>query len=74
MLPSGIVLPPRATCPGILSRAAGLILVSPDGKHRAITKGSDLYPVIVDRVHVRLWKDGKSKGGRIPAADLTPCC
>ena len=64
----------RLAAKGDLSRnpvqGGGLILVSPDGKHRAITKGSDLYPVIVDRVHVRLWKDGKSKGGRIPAADL----
>lgn len=34
-----------------------LILVSPNGKHRAVTKGSDLYPIIVDRVHVRLWKE-----------------
>ncbi len=48
----------------------GLMLIAPDGTHRLITKGSDLYPVIVDRVHVRVHKDGKTKGSRIPAADL----
>ncbi len=52
-------------------QGGGLIVVTPDGKHRPIVKGSDLYPVVVDRVHVRIWKDGKSKGGRIPAADLS---
>jgi hypothetical protein len=48
----------------------GLIQLLPDGKHTAITKGSELLPVIVDRVKVLVVKEGKIKGSRINAADL----
>lgn len=37
---------------------------------RSITKGTELLPVIVDRVPVRVQKKGKSKGSKIDAAHL----
>jgi hypothetical protein len=37
----------------------GLIQVMPDGKTLLITKGSELAPIIVDRVKVRVMKEGK---------------
>lgn len=40
----------------------GLIQVMADGKPRLITKGSELAPVIVDRVKVRVMKEGKLMG------------
>jgi hypothetical protein len=49
---------------------SGLILLLPDGKHTVISKGVNLMPVIVDRVPVRVVKDGKTKGSRIDAAHL----
>jgi len=52
------------------SIGGGLIRLLPDGKHVPIKKGSELLPVIVDRVPVRVVKDGKSKGGKIDAAHL----
>ncbi len=48
----------------------GLLLLLPDGKHQAISKGADLAPVIVDRVPVRVEKGGKIRGSNIAAAHL----
>jgi len=48
----------------------GLLRLLSGGKHVPISKGSELLPVIVDRVPVRVVKDGKSKGGKIDAAHL----
>src|SRR5208337_3048070 len=48
----------------------GLILLLPGGKSKPVTKGADLAPIIVDRVPVRVVRDGKSKGGMIPSAHL----
>jgi len=52
------------------SVGGGLIRLLASGKHITITKGSELLPVIVDRVPVRVVKQGKSKGGKIDAAHL----
>jgi hypothetical protein len=52
------------------SYGAGLLQLLGDGSHAAITKGAELLPVIVDRVPVRVMKDGKIKGNTIPAAHL----
>jgi len=49
---------------------SGLILLLPNGKPVPIEKGDGLLPVIIDRVPVQIIRDGKPKGGRIPAADL----
>ena len=46
-------------------QGGGLTLIAPESRHRAITKGSELYPVIVDRVHVQVWKGGRKKGGEL---------
>lgn len=48
----------------------GLILMLPNGKNALITRGADLMPVIVDRVEVRVVRDGKPKGSKIDAAHL----
>lgn len=48
----------------------GLLLVLPDCKHRRLTKGAELAPIIVDRVPVRVIKNGKPKGGKIDHAHL----
>ncbi len=48
----------------------GLIRLLPTGKHVSITKGSDLLPVIVDRVPVRVQKEGESRGSKLDAAHL----
>ena len=48
----------------------GLVLLLPDNKPINIVKGPDLAPVIVDRVRVRIIKNGKPKGGQIAAAHL----
>jgi hypothetical protein len=48
----------------------GLLLVLPDGKHRKLTKGAELAPIIVDRVPVRVIKNGKPKGGKIDHTHL----
>lgn len=52
--------------------ASGLLLASsvPNIAPRPITSGADLAPIILDRVRVKLAKDGKSKGSRIPATHL----
>jgi len=50
--------------------ASGLLLLLDDGKHALITKGAELAPVIVDRVRVEVWKNGKKMGSRIAAAHL----
>ena len=51
--------------------ASGLLLLLEDGKHVVIAKGADVAPVIVDRVPVMVYKNGKPKGSRINAAHLT---
>ena len=43
---------------------SGLLLVLPDGKHVPIRTGADLAPVVVDRVAVTVYLDGKPKGSR----------
>jgi hypothetical protein len=48
----------------------GLILLLADGVQVAVTKGADLLPVIVDRLRVRVLKNGKIKGSTIAAAHL----
>jgi hypothetical protein len=50
--------------------ASGLLLLLEDGKHAVIAKGTDLAPVIVDRVLVTVVKSGKPKGSRIAVAHL----
>lgn len=50
--------------------AGGLLLVLNDGDHRRITTAKALAAIIVDRVPVQVFKDGKLKGGRISAAHL----
>lgn len=54
-------------CPGY---GQGLLLVLPDGKPVPIRAGADLAPVIVDRVVVTVYLDGKPKGSKIPAPHL----
>ncbi len=49
---------------------SGLIQLLSSGKHRIITRGSDLYPVLVDRLKVSVMKEGKIKGSRINGSDL----
>lgn len=49
---------------------SGLVLVSPEGKPRLISKGADLAPVIADRVPVLVWKKGEIKSNKISAAHL----
>jgi hypothetical protein len=64
----------RLAASGDLFRApvygGGLILVRPSGMPTTIERGKELSPVIVDRVPVQVLRNGKLKGGRIPAADL----
>lgn len=48
----------------------GLLLLLPTGKHVAIRTGADLAPVIVDRVAVTIYRDGKPKGNQVSAAHL----
>ena len=50
--------------------ANGLLLLLDDGKHAVISKGAELAPVIVDRVRVEVWKNGKRKGSKLAAAHL----
>lgn len=49
---------------------SGLLLVNQDSRHEEIKKGAELYPVIVDRVAVRVVAGGKPRGGRLPAVHL----
>ena len=62
----------RLSLSGDLFRSSkmGLIQLLPKGKHDTITKGSDLSPVIVDRVNVRVMRGGKINGSRINGVDL----
>ncbi len=48
----------------------GLLMVLHGGRHVSIAKGPDLLPIIVDRLRVRVMKDGKNKGSTIPAVHL----
>lgn len=48
----------------------GLIQLRQNNRHVLITKGADLFPVIVDRLKVLVMRDGKIKSSRINAADL----
>ena len=48
----------------------GLIVVRPGIRHIEIMKGADLFPIVVDRVRVKVIKDGKNKGSKIPSAHL----
>jgi hypothetical protein len=50
--------------------AGGLLLVLNDGDHRRITTVKALAAIIVDRVQMQVYKDGKPKGGRISSAHL----
>ena len=45
---------------------SGLLLVQNDGDHRRINNAKDLAAVIVDRIPLQVYSDGKPKGGRIP--------
>ncbi len=48
----------------------GLVLVLPGGKSKPVLKGADLAPLVVDRVAVRVMREGKNKGGMIPSTHL----
>jgi hypothetical protein len=52
------------------SSEAGLILYTGAANPVPITKGTDLQPVIVDRVNVIVMKEGKIRGNRINASHL----
>jgi hypothetical protein len=49
----------------------GLLQVLPNEKHRVVTSGLELAPVIVDRVPVWVVKEGKKVGRRIGISDLS---
>lgn len=49
---------------------SGLLLVHSGGKQTQIRTGSDLAPVVVDRVAVSVYLDGKPRGSKIPAPHL----
>lgn len=48
----------------------GLVMLLPGEKTVDVKKGTDLAPIIVDRVRVRILKEGKTKGGQISASHL----
>lgn len=48
----------------------GLLLVRPDGSTKSITTAADLAPVIVDRVALTIYLDGKPKGSKLSAAHM----
>lgn len=50
---------------------SGVILLLPGGTPRQITKGTDLAPIIVDRVPVQIIRGGKTRGSMIPAKHLS---
>ena len=54
------------------AHAAGLLLASPNANvpPTPIQKGSQLAPVIADRLRLLVVKDGKPKGGRLPSTEL----
>lgn len=57
----------------LFSRAGyegGLLLVRPDGSSKSITTAADLAPIIVDRVALTIYLDGKPKGSKLAAAHL----
>jgi hypothetical protein len=49
----------------------GLLLVLPSGETRLITKGTQLAPVIVDSLHMKVTKEGKVTGELPPAGHLS---
>lgn len=49
---------------------AGLILVRPDGSTKVVTTAADLAPVIVDRVALTIYLDGRPKGSKLSAAHM----
>ena len=62
-----------AKCSDLFGRPGfreGLLLLTPDRKPFPITKGSDLAPVVVDRVPIVVVRDGKPRGGRFATAHL----
>ena len=64
--------PPSVILYGDRPYAGGLLRASP-ARHvppRPIQEGRALASCIVDRVRVKVIKDGKNKGTRVPAADL----
>jgi hypothetical protein len=50
--------------------AVGLQLVLSDGQFKNITSAADFAPVIVDRVGLSVYLDGKVKGSSLPAGHL----
>jgi hypothetical protein len=50
--------------------ANGLLLVLPGGQQVTIKCAADLAPLIVDRVALTVFLDGKPKGSKLPAAQL----
>lgn len=48
----------------------GLLLVRPDGSSKSITTAADLAPIIVDRVALTIYLDGKPKGSKLSAAHM----
>jgi hypothetical protein len=48
----------------------GLLLVQPDGSSKSITSAADLAPIIVDRVALSMYLDGKPKGSKLSAAHM----
>lgn len=48
----------------------GLLLVRPDGSTKLITTAADLAPIIVDRVALTTYLDGKPKGSKLSAAHM----
>jgi hypothetical protein len=62
-----------AKCPDLFRRPGfweGLLMLTPDRKPFPITKGSELAPVVVDRVPIVVVRDGKPRGGRFATAHL----
>ncbi len=52
------------------SSVGGLTQLLPSGNHTVIVKGSQLLPIIVDRIKLRVLRDGKTVGSKPDAADL----
>ncbi len=52
------------------SPGSGLIQLHTNNKHAHVSRGSDLFPVIVDRMKVLVMRNGKIRSSRIAAADL----
>jgi hypothetical protein len=62
-----------ATCGDLYRNAQGdgLKVILPDGKLKAIAKGADLAPIIVDRVPVQVVRDGKVKADMVRSVHLS---